>query len=437
MSLYRTVGYHFKNPSSASISGGLILASKVSKITLDRRRDDLDEKYSDHFSNRLFDPQLYLSEIDTRARSACTKLASYPWFPTGDIQGYDSDEMTQGDWKNDVSENIESIWRSRTPSSSAIINASIRSCIKYQLWLGCDAIILPSPLTTDPSSQYSDEATWIDKGVEIANELGADIPVLATIALQDNCLRFQRPPNNHLINQIADSVSARGVDGAYIVLEQSSELQNQRHCGHKNVLWSVLELTHLLGVDANLTVVASYLGAYGLACRAAGCDAWSTGWYKSLYRLRIPDLAGTGRARPRYWSFPAAISIHLKSDFDDLSSDNLIGGGPLDDATSASNGLLTAAKQGSLVRNVPDWEYTISNVTAARGHFLASVFQVEKDLQQLSRADRVDFIHDWLKDATNLTSSVAQTLGTERDTNLDHVQAWEGAFDSYRSQFGV
>jgi hypothetical protein len=413
------------------------LASKVSKIALDRRQDDLNGKYSDHFSNRLFDPQLYLSEIDTRARKECTKLASYPWFPTGDIQGYDSDEMTQSDWKNEVSSDIDDIWKSVTPSSLPVIEASIRACIKYQLSIGCDAIILPSPLTTNPSSQYTDEATWIDKGVEVANELDVDIPVLATIALQDNCLRFQRPPNNHLINQIADSVSARGVDGAYVVLEQSSEPQNQRHCAHKNVLWSILNLSHLLGVDANLTVVASYLGAYGLACRAAGADAWSTGWYKSLYRLRIPDLAGTGRARPRYWSFPAAISVHLKSDFDDLSANNLIGGGPLDDATPASNGLLTAAKQGSLVRHVPDWEYTMNNVTAARDHFLASVFQEEKELQGLNRTDRVDYIHDWLKDASTLTSNVAQTLGAQPDTNLDHVQVWEEAFDSYRSQFGV
>ena len=397
----------------------------------------MDGKFSDHFSNRLFDPQLYLSEIDTRARTECTKLASYPWFITGELKGYVSGEMTQSDWKDEISDNIDRIWKSRTPSRMPVIEASIRSCIKYQLSLGCDAIVLPSPLTTDPSSQYSEEAKWIDKGVEIADEIGVDVPVLATIALQDNCLRFQRPPNNHLTNQIADSASARGVDGAYIVLEQSSEPQNQRHCGHKNVLWSVLELTHLLGVDANLSVVTSYLGAYGLACRAAGCDAWSTGWYKSLYRLRIPDLAGTGRARPRYWSFPAAISVHLKSDFDDLSSDNLIGGGPLDDATSASKGLLTAAKQGNLVRHVPDWEYTINNVTAARDHFLASVFQVERQLQGSNRADTVDFVHDWLKDASTLTSNVAQTLGAQPDTNLDHVQAWEEAFGSYRSQFGV
>jgi hypothetical protein len=435
MSFLRSVGYQFSNPSDAEVDGGIILASKVAKPVLDRRIDGLEDDYP-HLNRRLLDPQLYLSRLEPEAQKACMKLASYPWFDANGLDEYDSQKLTQKEWKDQAQADIRKVWPGKEPSSDSSITKCVASCIEYQLQLGVSEIILPAPLTSDASS-YSDELSWLDAGLEYIDDNDIETPVLATIAIQDICLRYQSPSQNQLINTIADSVSAREVDGAYIVLEQSSEDSATRHCGSSNTLWSILSLVHQLARDAGITVGVNYLGAFGLACRAAGAAFWSSGWYKSLYRLRIADIKGKGRAYPRYWTFPAAIDIHLRSDLDRLANGNLVGTGPLDDVTPASEGLITALSQNRKVSDVADWVYRTSNVTAARDHYYHSVLKQERELGGRSATDMAQEIDEWLSEASKLTSNIVQTIGGQPETNLNHVQPWCDAFKSYRNQYGV
>jgi hypothetical protein len=204
-------------------------------------------------------------------------------------------------------------------------------------------------LTVDPTTDYSDELTWLDVALEYLHaQHYAEAPVFATVALADVCVRYSDPDGNALLNLILDNICARDVDGVYIIIEQGSESPTGRQCTSTRTLWSVLDLCHLLTEDCGLRVGVNFLGAFGLVCEAAGAEFWSSGWYKSTYRLRLADDLAGGRAYPLYWSLPPLLDIHLERDFDQLVQNGLL---PLiADETVASEGLLQAAEQGRRVR---------------------------------------------------------------------------------------
>ena len=435
MSFYRAVGYQFSNPSDAQVDGGVILASKIAKPVLDRRVGNIEDSYP-HLEDRLLDPQLYLARLDPQAQKPCMKLASYPWFNVDELDEYDSQQLTQSEWKDQAESSIGNLWPGQEPQGNSTVTRCVQRCIDYQIEIGCEAIILPAPLTTN-SAGYSDELNWIDKGIEYARGLECDLPVYATVAIQDICLKYESPPKNQLISTIADTVSAREVDGVYLVLEQSSEPQRKSHCESSRTLWSILSLVHQFAIDADLKVGVNFLGVFGQACRAAGADFWSSGWYKSLYRLRMADMRSDGRAYPKYWSFPGAVDVHLRDDFDALAGANLIGNAPLDDQTPASEGLLQAASEGKSVSDVAAWVYRQSNVSEARNHFYLSVLNEEDKIRGETLADQRQEIEDWLEGAEELTSEISRVLPPDMKTNIDHVRAWHEAFRSYRNQYGL
>src|SRR5581483_6302649 len=103
------------------------------------------------------------------------------------------------------------MWR-RTPTTSDEIRRSVDECILFQRQIGVEAIILPSPLTRDHSSDYSVESEWLEIGAERAAAIASDRPALATIAVSDTCPRGFRPRDNTLIDIILDQVSARARD---------------------------------------------------------------------------------------------------------------------------------------------------------------------------------------------------------------------------------
>src|SRR5260221_12367642 len=79
-------------PPTPGFDGGIVLASGLPRHTLERR--ELDEW--PHLKRRLLDPQMYLTGLaPSNAREACTKLISYPWFASADLEEFDSGRITQ------------------------------------------------------------------------------------------------------------------------------------------------------------------------------------------------------------------------------------------------------------------------------------------------------------------------------------------------------
>lgn len=396
---------------------------------LERRR--IDSRYP-HMQKRLFDPQLYLSGLDAASsRRHCANLATYPWFGIRGLATFESDLHSQSSWSGEARQRIPQFWLRAAPSDPEVVSVAVEECIEFQLRLGCEALILPSPLTVEPSSDYSDELMWLDYALRYLDERESppEIPVFATVALADICVRYSDPDSNAFLNLILDNISAREVDGVYIVIEQGSEAENRRQCTSTRTLWSVLELCHLFSQDCGLRVGVNFLGAFGLVCTAAGAEFWSSGWYKSEYRLRLADSLAGGRAYPLYWSLPSLVDVHLESDFDRLAQNGSL---PLiEDQTVASDGLLRAARDGRRVSEVPAWTYSQSNVAAAREHFFLSVLQQEQMLEVQNLSQRRDLVSQWLESSLERVRRIEATLGGERRTSTDHVHAWRDAFQSY------
>ena len=437
MAVYLTFGYQQNLDPGIVPYGSLILASTITSHTLLRRKIDK----LPHFKNRLFDPQLYMAGLDpNQSKAVCATLSSYPWFAVKELQEFDSDLQSQANWKKETLEKMISHWP-RKPinpdEEPELVNDAIRDCIDFQLRVGCEAIILPSPLTSDPGTDYSHELYWLDRGLEyISSKLISSLPIYATVALNDNCLRYSDPLANPLLALILDTVGAREINGVYLVVEVGSESNMTRHISNTRVLWSALHMTHLFKNDCRIKVGVNFFGPFGLALEAAGADFWATGWYKSEYRLRLADKIRGGLAYPSYWSYPAAADIHLENDFDTLNSKGFLN--RFANQTPACAGLLKAASQGARVRSVPDWQYRTNNVTAAKNHYRYSVIQSENSFGQLSVQARLDYIENqWLSPAASLCSQIKSTLGPQAKTNPDHVQAWLDAFTLFRRDHNV
>lgn len=428
MAFLTNIGYRFKLPETVQPGGSVLLASAMPKHQLERRR--IDDRYP-HLAHRLFDPQLYLAGLDARASGKhCAYLATYPWFGISGLQSYTSGEHTQSQWRQAVEQRVAALWTGASPTDPDVVRDVVAEAVRFERRLGCDAIILPSPLTVDPSTDYREELLWLDGGLRAVEETDeSPVPVYATVALSDICVRYFDPAHNQLLDVILDSISARGVDGVYVVLEQASEPHDTRHCSSARALASVLRLVHVFSEDVGLDVGVNFLGLMGLACEAVGAAWWASGWYKSLYRLRLADRLAGGRAYPSYWSYPCAVDVHLDGDFDAIVKAGFLEA--IADQTVASAGLLRAARDGLRSDDVPGWRYAPSNIAAAKEHFLLSAIQAERKYSE-SRSDRIELIQEWLSSAVGVVGHLAPLLGQPRRTKLDHVDAWRDAFQRFR-----
>ena len=430
MSFFVNLGHAFKVPESFHPEGSVILAASMPKHQLERRTFSYR-----HLAKRLFDPQLYLSGLEVpTAPEFCTKLATYPWFGVEDLEAFDSGEHTQSSWRQQARASIASRWTGTIPNEPAKLLAVTRQCIEFQLGLGCWAVVLPSPLTVDPGTDYAPELAWLDAGLESATDLGCTLPVYATVAVSDICTRFQAVGENALLSLVLDAVSAREVDGVYIVIEQASEPDDTRQCANTRTLSAVLRLVAGFGQGAGLTVGVNFLGAFGLVCQAVGASWWASNWYKSLYRLRLADKVAGGRAYPSYWSFPMACDIHLESDLSGLVAAGMLSS--LSDSTTASAGLLAAAASGLGPPNVPAWIYRPSNVSAAIEHYLLSSVLHEGELVDIASAQRLGWVKTWLERALGLTQNAVAVTGPTGKTKTNHVLAWHDAFEEFASDHG-
>ena len=198
---------------------------------------------------------------------------------------------------------------------------------------------------------------------------------------------------------------------------------------------SILRLVQQFSQDSGLRVGVNFLGAFGLACEAAGAEFWASGWYKSLYRLRLADRLVGGRAYPKYWTYSAATDIHLDGEFDTLHASGLLR--QFADTTPASNGLLAAAAAGVQAANVPAWRYAQSNVQASREHFLVSCVNAENLHSGVAGRAQRNLVEKWLRNAGGFASSIAAKLGPTAVTKTSHVQAWLDSFLLYRQDHNV
>lgn len=430
---YPNLGYKFALPGKATALASIVIGSTVTAHGLRRR---MAKPKHDHLGRWLFDPQLYMAGVSAKATKVCGYLASYPWLRPSEIEKFDSGQHSQSSWNKDAQEKVGKLWPAIQGAIESDPQGIAKRCVTYQRQLSPSAIILPSPLTTDQSTDYSLELDYLDRGLDEAAGQGiTGKKIYATIALADSCLRYWEPQQNPLLQLICDSVTSRDIDGVYVVIEQGQESADAKHCTNHKTLSSVLEIIHLIASDAGLRVVVNFVGGFGLVCVAAGAHVWGADWYKSLYRLRLADKEQEGRAYPSFWSHRLATEIHMKGDFNTIVEKG--GLSLIKDATAASKGLMDAAKAGKKSDSVAAWAYTQTNVAAAREHFLDVMKRETKNIRRLEEAKRLDHVQDWLKNANTNAGKIANMLGTTGQTRLNHLDAWLSALTAYRERHSV
>lgn len=413
-------------PEADGFDGAVIFAAGLPLHTLERR--NLDQH--PHLARRLLDPQVYLSGLDVaRSTDACTKLASYGWFDA-EAPVFDSSAQKQSEWRGAVRADVVNTWTGRVPTDPQVIENRVRVCIETQQRLGCEAIILPSPLTTDVSTNFAAELVWLDIGLELAKRIAPGVPRLATIALSDTCIQGVDPWSSASLDTLLDQVSSREPEGAYVVIEQASH--DQLYETTANTLGTLVRLVRDLRAGRISKVVVPHAGVAGMLGAAVGAQIWSTGWYRGQRRLRLSEIEDSDDIKlaiPTYYSHALAGEIHLRTDLDTINA-----GGLLDlvaDETAASSGLLRALrKKGGVVASVPAWEHKKGNTSAARQHFASALIRETATMRALRVEDRLDAAKRWLDNAIRVATKVSALGDFNPRTALGHQRAWRAVLDS-------
>ncbi len=431
---YHNTKYRFAlaEMSPDAIAGGVIAAAAMPRGQLMRR----DMRKSRYLQHRLLDPQVYLAGLDPNvAGPSIVNLASWPWFGESGVPEYDSD--THGSlarWKETYQEKLLKGWPGAAPSDEDSVRRAVIACIVQQVDFGCEAILLPTPLTNVVAQNFEAETQWLDLGLEACERLQVALPIYATVAVSDNVLRGINPTENPLLHTITNQISSRsGLAGAYVVIEQASE--DSYVCAARDTLLSLLLLVDDLARGAARRVIVNYMGTFGAVVTAVGPSIWSTGYYLSQRRFRLGDYEeNEGRAYPRFYSVRLAGDVGLQHDLKALQVAGLSARALHE--TKASQNLLRALAAGKDPSAVAEWQYKVGNVSAAAAHYNELCFNVGADLSALDSKKRVDLISWWLEKAVEL-AEVLKGIGiAPRYTDIAHQKVWLDAFERWKSHAG-
>lgn len=405
------------------VHGALIFASGIACHELERRKLNKNP----YMARRLLDPQLYLSTLDvTKAQRTCAKLASYGWFGSM-TSTFDSGKQRQAEWRRTAADEVLSGWTSELPTGPSEIEDRARICVELQERIGCEAIILPSPLRTASGHDYERELAWLDIGLEVSRGV-CGLPRIATVAISDTVLRGIDPWASSELDVLIDQVSARNPEGVYLVIEQASH--DQHYESNPQVVGALVRLVRDLREAGVAQVMVPMAGVAGILAVAVGAELWSTGWYRSQRRIRLPDFEDADEPRfavPTYYSHKLAGEIHLKTDLDTIKDAGSLG--LIADHTSASTGLLQALEKDQYVANVPDWEPRRGNVQAARAHYAEALLRETLTLTPLSLDQRLEASKRWLDRAVSAAQRISALGEFNTRTTLSHQRAWRNVLE--------
>jgi hypothetical protein len=425
---YQNTKYRFVLPegSPETLAGAVILACAMPRGQMLRR----DMRKSSFLQHRMFDPQLYLAGLDpATARSSVCKLATWPWFGNTQVPAYDSSKHgSLRNWKATFEDALLAAWQRTVPTRTEDITTAVESAVMTQLELGCEAIILPGPLTNVAALDYQPEAQWMDAGIAVCRAKQLRLPVFATVALSDNVLRGIDPRQNRLVHTITNQVTARNeLAGAYLVVEQASE--EGYVCTSRETLLSLLILADDLNRGAGRQVIVNYMGSFGPVILAAGARIFASGYYLSQRRLKLADFEDkNARAYPRYMSKKLAGDIGIESDLQEAY--RLLGSTVLTD-TPVSLPLNNAIRNGVATRRVPEWAYVQQNITAAAAHYNWVTLELGRMLSSALPEQRPAVVRRWLRAAARDAEVLRNGGISHNQSDITHQSVWLGAFEDW------
>lgn len=369
------------------------------------------------FQKFLVDPQLYLATLDAATcPKTCIRLASYPWFQTPNVPA--CEEGKSKEWKAQMAKKIESIWAGTLPRDIA---SSVASALTYQVAAGCTSLILPTPLVVDKNDHFQVQAEWLDRSLEFLAKSKNNLPVLATISIDESQIGEDCFFPNGLFSTIVDQISSRDINGVYLVVAQT-------HKGHPFHSSKITNKTYLYLTkkfhEANIEeIVVNFADIFGIACIAAGASLISIGMSQASRRLSLKNFeesGGGGKSFPRFYSNKTIGEYLSESDLQHITKHQLLR--RIEDRTVHSASLIDALKNGQSAATVPEWAESQNNTSAAYKHFVQSLLAFTQDIA--SATNRKNKIVEWLEDARMMQADIEKTVRKTFPDKLAPVQEW-------------
>jgi hypothetical protein len=289
-----------------------------------------------------------------------------------------------------------------------------REAIAFQLELGCTQIILPRPLLTEPGQEAEPQSEWLDAALAVAEgEFDVEEPLLATVALRDSVLSEEALAFGGLLDTVADQITARrGLDGVYIVIEQTA--LSHPFDTNDRALRGYLQLCRTFAARGYDTVLPNFVDVFGLACMAAGATGFANGPSHALRRLSPSSFQDEsyGIALPHFYSHRLIAELLPEQDLDRIVAHGLLA--QVRDVTPHSQALMETLKQKGSAAELPQWAESRNNQTTASKHFIRRLATEESRLAELGAQERVDRVRDWLIDADAKARYLDERLGSER-----------------------
>jgi len=373
----------------------------------------------------LFDPQLYLLNFpiipNDFSRLLCN-LSTYPWFGM-EVSKFDSTSCNIRTWTNSILADIENIWDSR---NSLLENwkDTVRKCVQYQIKFGCSKIIIPATAISDPESNLKEDFARLDSAIDIASSL-TELPLLASIPLQDTAIRHRGPNDSDLIEAIADGISARdNIVGAYVLLGFLNASEERIH--NQRIAASLLTLSKMLSQNAGMIVIANYLESFGLIAQAFGAYGYGSGYRRKCKRFSFNDLknSGGGAPSPKFHSLALTMDFYPEKELERIRDIHLTKYF-INDKTPSSTPLLDQLNSGGLVNVIADWAESPNNVSAARVHYS------ELHTEFASKSWTPEQALDWIQSAeANWLCLQNRFEDKPLESSGSHISSWRSAIES-------
>lgn len=407
---------------SISTSGGYVFnASAVNKEQGERR--DF-EYYEGQWL--LFDPQLYLASLDgDNCKRTCAKLSTYPWFGI-EVPEFNSGEMKQADWFNEVMSNFS--WTPEIPDDDEEILEVVRECLAFQRDFGVTHLIAPTPLVENAEDEFSVQLRWLEAALSMRKEF--DIPIFATVAINEYLLAHHDPNENVLLQSILDNLTASEFNGLYMLVAQ--EAAEKARFDERRVAESLMYVSYIAGRRSTKDVLINYADDLGYACLATGSVGFASGVTLKQRRLCFSDFIdrGGGSAYPRFYSHSLIRDLLTESDLDRIRDARLM---RLirNDVTEESQPLLRALGSGAGASSVPNWTQSRNNVGQANQHRFSLLGRVTNSLAKLGVDDRSQLVLGWLQYAEAHAALIDKKFSEEPlSEDAKHITAWREAFEN-------